>query len=827
MAKIKNVTKIDLSGLGLTETGKGKVSVGLGSGTGTTLATASGGTGQTSYTNGQILIGKSSDNSLAKASITADAPLVVQPGNGTINLQSAHYFSLEGDSGSNRSVFHSNTLEVLGGTNIATTIAQGTDTNDDRVTIDFDGTLPVASGGTGATSLTDKAVLISQDSGTDTVGSVAMSTNGKLLIGGTDGPAVNDLTAGDGIASTTGNGTLELAVDLKANGGLEIQSNKIAVDLQHSNITGTLQVADGGTGATSLNDLITLGDHTTGNYVVGASTADGIGYNYGVSGDARTLNLNLLGDIVVAANSGNAASILLEADDSTDAGDSWKFIANTDHSLTIGNDKHTAGTHLDHFKIIPHTGPSLSETIVAGELTLGGNKINCSDGSLTMELDNSDNVDIKGDLTVSGGDISGTEDGSLTLKSDTDLIFQVDADQASGAGDETFQFKNGGGTEIAQINESGDLQIDGDLTVSGGDAIIKAANDTAASLLLQADNSDDAGDDWKIHANTDQTFSIGNDIDTEGTFVKMLTITPHATATSSTVAVAGSLRLGSNKIIAADDSIAATFTGSSCSITGDLIASAGTITAKGANNQDGILYLQSDNNDDMGDSWKITSAQSNQYLSISNNAGSAGAYNKYFSIIPNATTTSSLVHISGILKIGANVIQASDGGNTITLDTDDKVSIAGSLEVGSATNKWGDGYHGNSTKIALLPSDFNLNNDSGTRSVSNIQTDDDGGSSKTKDAAKNYYAMKIIPKGFTATHVRVNCSSSFVNAVTPHDGSIANDTINSHDIGATNSDIAFSGTDPVGDGNTYVIVEFDPSSTSDAIYGGTITIART
>jgi len=66
------------------------------------------------------------------------------------------------------------------------------------------GTLLVANGGTGATSLTDKAVLISQDSGTDAVGSVAMDASGELLIGGTGGPAVATLTAGSGISVTNG-----------------------------------------------------------------------------------------------------------------------------------------------------------------------------------------------------------------------------------------------------------------------------------------------------------------------------------------------------------------------------------------------------------------------------------------------------------------------------------------------------------------------------------------------------------------------------------------------------------------------------------------------
>jgi len=66
------------------------------------------------------------------------------------------------------------------------------------------GTLLVANGGTGATALTDKAVLISQDSGTDAVGSVAMDASGELLIGGTGGPAVATLTAGSGISVTNG-----------------------------------------------------------------------------------------------------------------------------------------------------------------------------------------------------------------------------------------------------------------------------------------------------------------------------------------------------------------------------------------------------------------------------------------------------------------------------------------------------------------------------------------------------------------------------------------------------------------------------------------------
>jgi len=73
------------------------------------------------------------------------------------------------------------------------------------------GTLPVANGGTNASSLADKSVLITQDSGTDTVAAAAMTTSGQLLIGGSSGPAVATLTEGTNMTITNGNGTIELA----------------------------------------------------------------------------------------------------------------------------------------------------------------------------------------------------------------------------------------------------------------------------------------------------------------------------------------------------------------------------------------------------------------------------------------------------------------------------------------------------------------------------------------------------------------------------------------------------------------------------------------
>lgn len=74
--------------------------------------------------------------------------------------------------------------------------------------------LAVAEGGIGATTLTDKAVLISQDSGTDAIAALALDANGEIIVGGTSGPAVEAAAdvAGTGLDAAVGDGTLALNV---------------------------------------------------------------------------------------------------------------------------------------------------------------------------------------------------------------------------------------------------------------------------------------------------------------------------------------------------------------------------------------------------------------------------------------------------------------------------------------------------------------------------------------------------------------------------------------------------------------------------------------
>ena len=94
-------------------------------------------------------------------------------------------------------------------------------------------------------------ITLTENTNDITIASTASGTSGGDITG-------VDITAGDGLTisqSNTGSGdyTATISADLKANGGLVIESSEVAVDLAASSITGTLGIADGGTGATTVS----------------------------------------------------------------------------------------------------------------------------------------------------------------------------------------------------------------------------------------------------------------------------------------------------------------------------------------------------------------------------------------------------------------------------------------------------------------------------------------------------------------------------------------------------------------------------------------------
>ena len=103
-----------------------------------------------------------------------------------------------------------------------------------------------------------------------------LTTNNPITIGGASGTALTftqfsgsgQITGGDGL-DKNGN---TLSVDLKANGGIVIDSTEMAIDLGASNITGTLSVGDGGIGLTTFGGTNTI-LYTTGTDALASITA--------------------------------------------------------------------------------------------------------------------------------------------------------------------------------------------------------------------------------------------------------------------------------------------------------------------------------------------------------------------------------------------------------------------------------------------------------------------------------------------------------------------------------------------------------------------------
>jgi hypothetical protein len=94
--------------------------------------------------------------------------------------------------------------------------------------------------------------FVEQGSTNADIGFVCTSNKGSAVVGTNNlgfstFSSSGNVTAGDGL-DKSGN---ELSLDLKANGGLVIESTEVAIDLAANSITGTLAIGDGGTGATS------------------------------------------------------------------------------------------------------------------------------------------------------------------------------------------------------------------------------------------------------------------------------------------------------------------------------------------------------------------------------------------------------------------------------------------------------------------------------------------------------------------------------------------------------------------------------------------------
>jgi|13_taG_2_1085334.scaffolds.fasta_scaffold00002_309 hypothetical protein len=246
-----------------------------------------------------------------------------------------------------------------------------------------------------------------------------------------------------------------------------------------------------------------------------------------------------------------------------------------------------------------------------------------------------------GNVTYSNNEIAGATDTTLTIKAETDLIFQIDSDN-DGGDVQKFSFLDGAGTEIANLSEVGDLQIDGDLSVDGGDITLTGGQDTNAEIELKSDAGDDAGDSWNIlaTANSDQ-LTIGNDKADKGTYEPILTLVGNATATDTTATFAGDVLLNGGDLTVRNKVNA-----------GHAVI---TLIADSAGDADG---------DDNGDVWKLDASDDSQTLTVFNNI--SGGDVAQLTLVGNGTATSGLATFAGDVTLN---------GSDLTITSPDATAI--------------------------------------------------------------------------------------------------------------------------------------------------------
>jgi len=191
------------------------------------VAVANGGTAQTSYTNGQLLIGNASGG-LTKATLTAGTNVTITNGDGTITIDAAG----GGGGGTVTSVSGTGTVNGITLTGTVTTsgsLTLGGALTGVDLTSQVTGTLPEANGGTGETTY----------------------TNGQILIGNAaNGLTKATITAGSGISVTNGDGSITIAA---TGGGGDVVGPAPATD-------NALARFDGTTGKLIQNSTWTIDD---------------------------------------------------------------------------------------------------------------------------------------------------------------------------------------------------------------------------------------------------------------------------------------------------------------------------------------------------------------------------------------------------------------------------------------------------------------------------------------------------------------------------------------------------------------------------------------
>ena len=313
-----------------------------------------------------------------------------------------------------------------------------------------------------------------------------------------------------------------------------------------------------------------------------------------------------------------------------------------------------------------------------------------------------------------GGDVTKLLGTAITIgdgTAGTDIVVTFDGESNDGLltwmeDEDQFKFSD----DVMLIdNEALILGSDSDITIkydeTTNDALEIAANVEGAPLaiVLKADQGDDAGDEWKINVADGGVITFGNDLNSAGTYVTHMTMTPNATVANSTVAFAG------NVTVATD-----------LTVTGDLTVSGDDITM-GTNTAGNLLVGDGSNYNPIALAGDVASINAAGSVTIANNAVSLA---KMAGLARGKLIYGDASGDPAALAVGsANTVLQSDGTDaswaTVTnamlagsiadsklaqLTTADKVSGA-AIQVDGATD---------GSSITIVSSDKFLIDDAGT-----------------------------------------------------------------------------------------------------------------